>query len=68
MSSGAAPAVSWYVPLLVRHPKWGLGKIVAVSEDILKSYFRDLAEEKPSDALKTIKPRQCELRVCGGAV
>ena len=63
MSSAAAPAPSWYVSLLVRHPKWGLGKIVHISGSTLSIYFRDLSEEEPGDARKMINPRHGELRI-----
>jgi hypothetical protein len=63
MSSAAAPAPSWHVALLVRHPTLGLGKIVHVSGNAVRIYFRDFPEKQPGDALKLIDLRHCQLKV-----
>lgn len=47
----------YHVGMIVTHPKkpeWGPGKIQAVKENQLVVYFRDLREQKPGDAQKTL--------------
>lgn len=56
----------YHVGMIVTHPKkpeWGPGKVQAVKGNQLVVYFRDLREQKPGDAQKTLSLDHVQLDI-----
>jgi hypothetical protein len=54
------------VGTLIEHPnkpEWGLGKVLAIFGNSMTIYFKDYQEQRPDDAIKTIRTDLVPLRI-----